>query len=400
MLIIFFLLLVGSSFFPKSRIFVIINLIYIYIAIALRSQSADMSIYYNEYINATIISPDKADYIGYNIFMRFAHNLGLTYESYVLFVATITVVLLIVGVSLLSKYNNTIAFTLACYMIYPMAHDASQIRTFLSESIVLCMLYFLLRSPNINSKSKIFTLKLTEKKNIKFVGWKKYLDYIFYLIGSYVAAQIHALTYFFIAIGLIYMIMRNKWNSKLIYVVSACLCLIIPSISFVNLIVKSLMTSGKLMMWADASTGLGKWPYIFISVSILILSKYGLSRIKNITLINKSKYLFYENINKFVDLGTLIIPLYFMDITYGRLLRIFLICLYIISGEYIFDVHEIYRNRKILKCIYIFTFILTISVLYYFENEGTIFKYLIQNNFIIDLLNGTFRDRHIYNYIR
>lgn len=344
--ILLLLLIILGIVFPKSKYVMVLDTIVIGFIIGLRTDNTpDYNNYWVEYNTATLVQTSKADFPGYNILMRFCQSIGLNFSQYIIVIAFLSLILMIVGMYGLSKY---VPFALSLFLIYPFAHEAIQMRTFLANSIVWCALPLLL----IDRKSRL--------KNF----WSKGC---FFLL-NYIATTIHTLCWFYMLIAILYLLFRTNKKYILIVFSFTFFMLILVRTSIVGNVLSSISSSDKLNHWIEGSTGYGALLYILVSIGIYILVRYATKKIVENDSLN-----LVLNIQKFSTGILLVIPFLTYDITFDRLWRVFLGILYLMSGEYLYN--KYYENSK--KILYVLLLILLIVTMFLLENESEILRNLI-----------------------
>lgn len=357
----FFLLIILSILFPKSKsIFVAIGLFMI-TSIGFRSGGTDYFYYYNEFNSATVIPANLADFPFYNIWMNFLIKMGVqTFPSYILIMAILCVTLTMIGIFNLSKYIGPyISFALGMYLIYPFGHESGQLRTFIVDTIIICILPFLLKT----------------SKSIK----KQILNYCIYFAFMYIAGGIHSLAYFYIIIGIAYILLKRVKRYRELYVFAATFigCILVKGPGISSLIM-SLLNTNKQDHWLE-----GQASFLSSSFGIILtlLLWYLLRELTDFAIKNTSQEIhkqFLKNLKIFVTLSLLMIPLFMYDITFNRLWRIFLIILYLLAGNYIFASKKI----SLRKIAFLVILIILISAIFIYEHEFTIINLLFQNSFL------------------
>ena len=344
--IILCLLIILGIVFPRSKYVLILDVLVISSIIGFRPYTAtDYANYWVEYNTAPLIQVSRADFPGYNILMRFFQYLGLDFNQFVVVIAFLSVILMVTGMLRLSKY---VPFALSIFLIYPFAHEAVQMRTFLADSIVWCALPMLLidhqnKAKNIQSKSMFFIL-------------------------TYIATTIHTLCWFYIIVAILYLLFRNSKKYLTVIFTIAGLMLILAHTSLLSVALTSVSSSDKLDHWTEGSTGLGMVIYAVISLLIFIMIKYSTN--SAMVLEGKITKQLNQNIQKFSVSILLIIPFLTLDITFNRLWRVFLGILYLVSAEYL------YGNGKLSgkKILYIITLIIIMIIMFLLENEANILR--------------------------
>lgn len=348
--IILSILIILGLIFPKSKCVIILDILTLGIVIGFRSYLAtDYVNYWDEYNTASLIPFSQADFPGYNILMRACQYLGFNFRQFCVFIAFLSLILMIIGMLRISRF---VPFALSLFLIYPFAHEAVQMRTFLANSIVWFALPFLLIDyPN-------------KKKNLR----KKL---VFFLL-IYIATTIHTLSWFYFIISIIYLLIRKYKRYFSIFISFIFLMMIFIHTNMLGRIMMSLSSSDKLNHWVEGSTSYGVLVYMIITILIYILLKYSTE-----TIIKSGSSVWTTqtrlNIQKFSITVIAVIPFLTFDITFNRLWRVFLGLLYLLSGEYIYN----NNNLKLKKVLYILSLILVVLIMFLLEHETEILNTLV-----------------------
>ena len=343
-------LVILGLIFPKSKYIVVLDVSILGFIIGLRSYLAtDYNNYWIEYNNATLIRVSQADFPGYNLLMRICQSIGLGFNQFIIVVAFLSLILMVIGMLKVSKY---VPFAFSLFLIYPFAHEAVQMRTFLADAIIWYALPFLL----IDYKDKY--------KNLYSKG-------CFFLLAC-VATTIHTLCWFFIMVAFIYLIFRSNRHYLLVIVSTITFMLVIIKTNVLSNILTIISSSDKLDHWIEGSVGLGAVIFIIISIIIYILLWYSSNKIIENSVSDSLTHI-QLNIQKFSAGIILIIPFLTYDITFNRLWRVFLGMLYLTSGEYLYSDHKLSKK----KLLYVLIIVLLIAIMFILENEAEILRTLM-----------------------
>ncbi len=339
--------------FPKSKYVLIFDVLVISLIIGLRPFTAtDYANYWVEYNTAPLIQASRADFPGYNILMRFCQYLGLNFNQFIFVIAFLSVIMMVTGMLRLSRY---VPFALSVFLIYPFAHEAVQMRTFLADSIVWCALPMLLidhqnKIKNIQSKSMFFIL-------------------------AYIATTIHTLCWFYVVIAIVYLLFRNSKRYLIMIFSIAIGMLILIHTSILSSFLASISSTDKLTHWIENSTSYGLILYSAVSIMVYIMIRYATISCNKANLDSNLLHVRANiNIQKFSAGILLVIPFFTYDVTFDRLWRIFLGFLYLVSGEYIYNS----RNSNGKKTIYILTLIVILGLMFILENESSLLNTLMR----------------------
>lgn len=359
----FLLLIVLSLCFPKSKAVYFAIGLFMIISIGLRTGGTDYFYYYNEFESATTIPASLADFPFYNIWMNFLIKRGVeTFPTYILIMAILCVTFTLIGIFNLSKYVGPyVSFSLGLYLIYPFGHESGQLRTFVVDTIILCALPFLLKRANSRKQQVVY--------------------YLIYFGSIYIASGIHSLAYFYIIIGIAYIILKimNRYRVLTVFIMTFLACILVkgPGISSFTM---SLLNTNKQDHWLEGQASFLSSSFGIVLTLILwiLLRKLTDFTISNASL--ESQRIFLENLKIFVTLSLLMIPLFMYDITFNRLWRIYLIILYLLTGNYLYVSGKI----GIKKILFLIVIIILIFSLFMYEHEYTIISLLFHNNALFE----------------
>lgn len=351
--------------FPKSRKLYICMAVYMVITIGLRTNSIDYDIYRVEYFKAPFIPYKIADFPIYNLLMNFCIKLGINYETFVFLIALVSTILMLIGLYRISSLSgdSCVSFAIGIFLLYPFGHEAVQIRTYLVDSMVLFALPYLL--------------------NTATNSFKKIKNYLLYFIIVYIASGIHSIGYFFFVIGLAYILLKNVKHRDVIIIAGTLAISLLVKTGELNNIITLFLNSAKQDHWLNsADSSIANILVVLLTTFIWLSLHFIIEFLASNVTMAKNKN-FVINLGKFSDFCLLIIPLLLYDITFNRLWRIFLLLLYLVSGQYIYTIFNI-RKRKIIKFTYIIISVVFIIVVYLYENEYSIVTSVLDYNYLIN----------------
>lgn len=355
MLFLLVILLILGLVFPRSRILFLCQGIFIFFLIGLRVHDPDHYIYQVEYLSAPSIYYKFADFPGWNLWMKFFINRGYAFDQFILIMAAICVVLMLIGIYKIGeKLGGYISFALAFFLIYPLGHEATQMRTFFADALIFLVLPFLLR----------------DVKGLK----NKILNYSIYFIVVYIATTIHTLSYFFVLVGIVFILLKSCKYELQIVIFGSIVTVILISSNVLSDILIGFLNTGKQDHWiSNGTVSFGKLIPILITVIIWWIAYIEIQELRNTSQfisIDKNNLL---NIQKFINTIFLILPLLSYDITFNRLWRIYLMLLYLITGMYAYSEHKENSRKKIYILI---LFFITIFVIFIYDSEMSILNSL------------------------
>lgn len=268
-------------------------------------------------------------------------------DNFAVVMAILAFISLFLIAYIIPKYTKNIAIISALYMLYPLYNNGIQIRWFLASSIIIYAFQYL-----INDK----------KQPIRFT------------ILCLVAMTIHTLSIFLLA----FIIIINFSDKKLIIITILISCFIFTILNIVSDFAVFLIGEQRYESKISHSNGIiemlfaGLW-----QIGMLLLMSF----IKNLV---SSETEFDKIIYKSTILTSFIIPLYLMDFSFERIVRLLFIfqIIYIVNG-----INKILGKERIIastlfSLYFIFTFIY--FELIYSNGFNIKFKTYMANNDIIN----------------
>lgn len=337
---------IAGLFFPKSKILFILQGLYLFLVIGFRTHDLDHYVYQVEYNTAPLVYYKTADFPGWNLWMNFWYGKGIVFNQFLLIMSAVCVILLLTGIyNIGNKLGGYISFALSMFLIYPFGHEATQMRTFFADTIILLVLPFLL-------------------KNEQYIK-RRIINYLIYFGAVGLATTIHTIAYYFIVIGIVYIIFRSfKHELRTIIVGSILLIFLINSGIINNFILRFLNTDKQDHWIANSNLSLGKLLPIMITIFVWVVATIEIKEIsKNL---NTEEQLYFINVQRFMNTMFLLLPFLTYDITFNRLWRIYLILFYLITGKYIYGMGLQINSKK----VYIVgMFLVAIIAVFVYENE-------------------------------
>lgn len=325
---------------------------------AFNTMNADYTNYYTNYITSGNLSSFR--YIGYNTLMRYFYTKNYSFELFRVVFFSIAIILLILSINNISKNVNAIlAYYLFC--IFPL--DIVQMKAFLSEALILLAITIFLQmtTSNIFSKKKeIFNILI-----------------VMLLIG--VASLVHFSAAFYVIPISLYLILYKKKNMKFKIYLYTIIGVILIYCGGINIVLQFGNRIGLLgdmeylTQWTQKATRFG---YLYM-VIIVVLMIYGCWNDRKSELKHGTITILDIAISKFVLTSALTIPLIMLNMSYNRLLRIYIILFiaYFVNKE-----KKTIISRGTFLCflcfftVIVLVFILDISPVY-LETLGSILEY-------------------------
>lgn len=320
MLLILYILIVIINFMyiilkKKNNMLIYLSFFLIFFILLGNSKIPDYSIYDGNYIGNT-----SRDYIiqeyGYNFLVKLGRTLSLSYYNFK--ALTILFSLCIINI-VLSKLKGNKHFFIFFYMISNIFLDSVQARMFIGLPFCLLSFYFLSREEN--------------KKAIFFIFLSLMIHYIY--------------TFFFIFILFFYINQRNKrvlnFFIEMFFLLNLVIVFFAEKLNFLNKFSPGIYK--KIQMYTREKTNL--------SIIVVIIFYY-------LTYIIYKKYLKtlkkedrYENtIKVFIKISSIVIPLFFLNMNFYRILKIILfLTIILFSIQY----KRIYRKYSFLLFFFFYS---------------------------------------------
>lgn len=295
--------------FKKSRICTFYIVSVMFLLSAFRYYDADLDNYRINYNSIMSVKSDWVRYRGYALFIRFWTRLGLDFKQYMIIFYSLVIVILLIAITLLtSKVNEVLSF----YLIFSFALDVVQMKSFIAEAISLLGIAILIRTLSEDEIPK-------KKKRIS-IG--------IFIVLCCLATFMHFSALFYLMGGVLLIIIKNKnrFRKKIIGLSLAAAGMIY--IGILPLIVKCAHALGilddvhYLLHWVVRSTRLG-FVVPIILVLLVVLSTFCITERES------KENLQQRNINNYMITICFMIPLLVMNVGYNRLIRVYMILMYI-----------------------------------------------------------------------
>ncbi len=352
LLLLMIIMIILGIFKPKSTFITIMASLSMIVIQGFMTDGADYFIYHEEYRMSLLLLITQSDYIGWYILMNACHMLGMEYADFVLFITLVGTGLFLLGIIKLNRHSACVC---SLYLIYPFAHQATQLRTFLATSIVIASLHLLINADDKLKKRKIMA----------------------YVLICIIAGTIHSLAYFFAVIGIIFMITGEKIDIYKICIIILVMLVFIKSGMMDRAMIMGSNTS-KIEGWLGSKQNFGFIIPIIFTILIWWLSKWSLKNVI-IEISSHSMENYYYRMMKYIDLVLLIIPLFAYDITFNRLWRVFLIIFYISIAEFLYNV-QLRHNNGVQKMIFSILVTVVIMGVFFYEDEWNILIPIVESN--------------------
>lgn len=274
-----------------------------------RYWDADYNSYYTTYNRLSQINRVDVRYIGYHYLQMIFSNLGLKFEEYIVFVYIIGFAVLIFSIKLLTSNVNQV---LAFYLIFAFGIDVIQMKSFCSEVISFLGIAILLKYYSKNEQLR---------KNNRVI-------FSFFCL-MILALVFHFSAAFYLLSGLVYLMIDNKKieMKKLVLVIIVVVVFVYGNgLSYILSLANKIGVIGDmeyLVRWSKRNTRLGWITPSFLIVMIVFAATYIYPRSLDV---DKEKIA----VKNFILTAIFIIPFLIMNTTFNRLVRIYMLLLYII----------------------------------------------------------------------
>ena len=317
-----------------------------YFLAAFNYDNADYYSYTLSYNQAISIGADYR-YLGYSSWVHLFGSRGITYSQYLLFSYAFTFTVLFVAIRILTDKPNPV---LAYYLIFSFGVDVVQLKALYSEVIALLGISIILKRVIADKKEK--------------VDYKILIGFIL----CFVSMLFHFSGAFYIVACGIYYIMKNRENiSKRIFIFLGLSLILIYSgllpniLNFANRL-GIISNFDYLIQYGQRST---RWGFLITYVGVFLL--VGACWQKSDSFINKDKTRLDQDVlRQFIITALLLLPLLLINWAYDRLIRIYMVLMYIYFVNK--PKTNIVTGRQALSYI---TFISAIAYFYYIDISST-----------------------------
>lgn len=343
--------------FKKSKICTAYILSIMYIFSAFRITSADYENYKIAYNSIETTSYYK--YAGYTSFQKVFHNIGLSFEQYNIVFYIIVLLLFAVAIRILTKNVNSV---LAYYMIFSFPIDAVQMKSYLSEALSLVAISIIIKYIKFDEDKKLNAKQLV------------------IALGCFIMAlYIHFSSAFYLIAAILYFTTKNRNSiSKKVFALTITFSLVCYSGFFAVIlkIANNLGIVGRLDYLDMYTIKTGKLGFILYAGWIILLI-FACRYNKNEVCMETGQ----SEISSFMLTSILIIPFLILNVEYNRLIRIYMILLYIFYSNI---KKKTIISKKILFNYSAYFFSIIFSYCYIVVNlyEGTLGALLKYNSII------------------
>jgi hypothetical protein len=305
---------------------------------AFNTSIADRTSYYNMYIRigrGSFIT-ERVE-IGFRYLVKWGNAIGLDKEAFFFIIFVITLTLFYISFSRYVKKSNIIFLF---YLLFPFGIDAAQIRTMLSNAMVIYAVWYL----------REFSIK----------------NIVRYLCIIILATLIHNSALFFVVLCVCYLV-RDRWQFFLYNIIAVIICYIIFSRSILmDLASKVIINSAGFSYISETSGSLRFYGYVLCCLVLIGFYEYcrRCNRIENVEQKKYINMIYYINIMSIWS-GIFV---YFNN-NFTRLIRVFVILNYILLQMFLENERSCIRV-KFSKSIFYLAGILFCVVLLIVTNSS------------------------------
>lgn len=257
-----FLVIIGL-FRKQSKLIFYVMLFLLITLLAGNTDNGDIVEYMINYMNITDPSYIGAFEPGYQIFAKICAQLGLSYNQFLFVIGSVGLFLIVSTIRLFTPY---ISYVLSLYFIYPFLWDVVQVRNFLSMSIIIFGMRYIIS----NNKS-----------------------YFKYIVCVFIASTFHTSALFY----LLFLLIRTKNTRKLFNMSVAITAMSIIFMPKTLNLLSRFIPAVKILTYTETQTSMfTKLCVIGYYICLIILVKISVDIIKkenireNKMLLNTNQY--------------------------------------------------------------------------------------------------------------
>lgn len=283
----------------NSKLLGAVWILFVSAVAAFNTSIADRTSYYSMYarIGRGSFVAERVE-IGFRYLVKWGNAIGLEKEAFFFIIFIITLTLLYISFSRYVKRSNIIFLF---YLLFPFGIDAAQIRTMLSNAMIIYAVWYL----------REFSIK-------------NMVRYLFIII---LATLIHNSALFFVVLCVCYLV-KDRWQFFLYNIIAVVICYIILSRSMLmDLASKFIINSAGFSYISETTGSLRFYGYVLCCLVLIIFYEYcrRSSKIQNIEQRKYFDMMYYINIMSIWSS----LFVYFNN-NFTRLIRIFAILNYIL----------------------------------------------------------------------
>lgn len=342
----------------RSRIASAYILSALYLLAAFNYMNADYVSYTMSY-QQTSAAVFEYRYIGYSLFIHFFGSRGFSYSMYLKVVFVLLIAVLFIAIRLLTDKPNGV---LALFAIFPFAMDVVQVKAFYSEVLALFAIAILLRMLSGDSTRR-FGIKL-----------------FFVIILGILSVSFHFSSVYYLIVGILFYLIkdRRKLSSK-VFIVSVATFVLVYSGSLAVIMrlasrIGVISNMEYLSRYFQRST---RWGFIisfagvFLIMIACALSDISLEWTNDTDIFQKRQDL----LRSFIMTVSMVLPFLMISVTFDRLLRIYMVLLYIYFINLPMTIEV--NLRKILSyTAFVLSLVFYFVTDIYFVYDGTLFSIL------------------------
>jgi hypothetical protein len=328
-----FSILTGLAF-RKNKLITLFILLTMYVFAAFKTTDADMDNYVCGYYSAS--DEGIYRYAGFTLFVKIMSTLQLDFEQYLCVFYLMVFGLMFIGIRKLTKNVN---FVFASYLISCYAMDVVQMKSALADSIVLfAFAYYFGKSERVNKRRACITAC------ILLLATFIHFSALFYLVAFFLYLILKGKKYYLIGILLI-------TGMSFVFVSGIGLSIFLSMGSALGMLGND---NEYLSGWMDRNTRLG-FLIPFLDVFFIAIPYWLLYNRKKFEGVQNT----FNQLGLFMCTVVLMLPLLYLNVTFTRLFRIYLILSAVVVSNY--GIRLKYKNYELFTLLLFF-----ISLIYTF----------------------------------
>ena len=320
-----------------------------YIISAYRTYDADYNAYLISY--NLLGSSDSYRYAGYTWLQRLFYNAGATFEQYNKVFSLIVIMMMLYGISLLTKNINQV---LSCYLVFSFPLDVVQMKTALANAMALIGIALVLTMKQEASDEK--ELWLLRGKRRRLIG----------LVFLVLSCFIHFSSIFYILAIVVAQVIKNRRGVAIhMLTLLSIICVLLYSGLLVVLVryAGSLNVVGDLDYIARWTTRVTRYGFLIYVIPILA----AIFLCPRIGFRDRVVDSVQHEIAAFQITSVLLIPLLMLNGQYSRLIRIYMLMMYIYQARFVTDESILDKKITIQSLSNLLVSCVAIGILFYFD---------------------------------
>lgn len=348
LLTVYIIAILSGLLFKKSKAVTFLIATVMYIISAYRTYDAD----YNSYLISYNLlgSGDGYRYAGYTWLQRIFYNAGASFEQYNKVFSLIVILMMLYGISLLTKNINQV---LSCYLVFSFPLDVVQMKTALANAMVLIGIALVLTMRQGASEKELWLLR---GKRRRLIG----------LVLLVLSCFIHFSSIYYVLAIVVTQVIKNRRGVAIhMLALLSTICVLLYS----GLLVILVRYAGLLNVvgdldyiarWTTRVTRYGFLIYIIpILAAIFLCPRTGFR--------DRAVDSAQHEIATFQITSVLLIPLLMLNGQYSRLIRIYMLMMYIYQARSVTDTNILDKRITIQSLSNLLASCAAIGILFYFD---------------------------------